>query len=180
MKADLQTKKTNEKKAVLPNWEESEFAKTIDGQIMIMVKKAIEDGHFIEAQTLSWSTIEQLLLPRLIGWIAKELGLSLSNEVYKLNAQNVNFLYLCLSHDKELYENLEEGRKNRNKIVHKLTLLGDIKSIKKWAKDYTLSNVLLQKNIMKRFSGEVLIPSINLYKNGWNDALDQAVALINE
>lgn len=170
------TKKLGEKKeSVQPSWEESEFAKTIDGQIMVMLKKAIENGHFIEAQTLSWATIEQLLLPRLIGWVAKVLKINLPKEIYKLNAQNINFLYLCISHDEELYKKLEESRKQRNKVVHKLTSLGDIKSIHKLAKDCTKTNVLLQRAIMKRFNGAVLIPSINLYKNGWNDALNKVL-----
>ena len=174
------TEKLGEKEAVYPNWEESEFAKTIDGQIMTMLIKALKSDHFIEAQVLSWSSIEQLLLPRLIGWIEKELKLDLPKDVYKLNAQSVNFLYLCISHDHKLYEKLEECRKQRNKIVHKLTTLGDIKLINKLAKNCTSLNLLLQKEIMKRFSGEVLIPSINLYKNGWNDALNTAIDTIKK
>lgn len=167
------TKKLGEKKAIQPNWRESEFATTIDGQIMLMLERAIKNKHFIEAQALSWSFVEQLLLPRLIGWIVKKLKLNLPKEVYKLNAQNVNFLYLCISHDQKLYKKLEESRKQRNKIVHNLTLLGDIKTINKLAKKCTKSNVLLQKEIIKRFSGEVLIPAINLYRDGWNDALNK-------
>lgn len=161
-----------EKEPLIPNWEESEFAKTIDGQVMLMVKSAIENNSFIEAQTLSWATIEQLLLPRLIGWIAKVHKLSLPDEVYKLNAQSINLLYLTFSHDIELFQKLEQARKKRNEIMHKLTRLGDVVSIKKVAKESTKINVLLQEDIMKRFNGEVPIPSINLYRNGWNAALD--------
>jgi len=176
MKTDRLVKKIGEeKKAVQPSWEESEFAKTIDGQIMVMLKKAIENKHFIEAQALSWSTTEQLLLPRLIGWIAKILKINLPKEINKLNAQNINFLYLCISHDEKLFKKLEEGRKQRNKIVHKLTSLGDIKSINKFAANCTESNILLQQEILKRFDGRALIPSINLYKNGWNDALNSVI-----
>lgn len=168
------TKKLEEeKKSVQPSWEESEFAKTIDGQIMAMLKRAIENGHFIEAQALSWATIEQLLLPRLIGWIAKIFKMNLPKEIYRLNAQNMNFLYLCISHDEELYKKLEGSRKQRNKVVHELTSLGDIKSINKLAKGCTKTNILLQQSIMKRFDGTDLIPSVNLYKNGWNDALNK-------
>lgn len=161
-----------EKEPVIPNWEESEFAKTIDGQVTLMVKSALENNSFIEAQTLSWATIEQLLLPRLIDWVAKVHKLNLPDEVYKLNAQSINLLYLTFSHDIELFHKLEQARKKRNEIMHKLTKLGDVVSIKKAAIESTKTNVLLQKEIMKRFSGEVQIPSINLYRNGWNDALD--------
>jgi len=161
-----------EKDEIRPSWEESEFAQTIDGQILIMTKKAIDDKHFIEALTLSWSTIEQLLLPRLIGWIAKELKLHLPKSIYKLNAQSTNFVYLCISHDQKLYEKLEEVRKQRNEIVHKITKQEDAKSINKLAKECTETSLLLQQEIMKRFSGKVLIPAINLFRDGWNGALN--------
>jgi len=161
----------NAKERVVPNWEESEFAKTIDGQVMMMVKDAINNNSFIEAQTLSWAAVEQILLPRLIGWIAGKHKVNLPSEVYKLNAQSINLLYLTFSHDVELFNKLEQARKMRNKIIHELTKLGDILSIQGIAKESTLVNVTLQQEIMKRFSGEVQIPSINLYRNGWNDAL---------
>ena len=173
-------KKLKKKDSIQPNWEESKFAKTIEVQILVMLKKAAKDKHFIEAHALSWSTIEQLLLPRLIGWIAKVLKINLPNKIYKLNNQNLNFLYLCISHDEGLYKKLEKSRKQRNKIAHKLISLGNIKSINKLAKGCTLENIILQEEIMKRFSGEVLIPSINLYKNGWDDALNKAIKIIKE
>lgn len=163
------------KKALVPNWEESEFAKTVDGQILLMVKRSIKDKHFIEAQALSWATIEELLLPRLIGWIAKELKLNLPKDVYKLNAQNINYIYLSISHDEHLYKKLEICRKQRNKITHQITKQENMKDIEKLAKLSTQSNLLLQREIMKRFSGEFLIPSINLYRNGWNMALDSVI-----
>ena len=177
-KSNLFNRKLEEKKAVQPGWRESDFVKTIDGQIMIMLKKAVKHKHFIEAQALSWATIEQLLLPRLISWIAKVLKINLPNEIYKLNSQNINFLYLCISHDEALYKKLEEGRKQRNKIVHRLTLLGDTTSINNLAKNCTKTNMLIQQEIMKRFNGIVFIPSINLYKNGWNDALNSCIKII--
>lgn len=166
------SKSKGEKEPVVPGWEESEFVKTIDGQVMLMVKDAILNKSFIEAQTLSWATIEQLLLPKLIGWIAKVHKLNLPDEVYKLNAQNINLLYLMFSHDILLFQKLEQARKKRNEIIHRLTKLGDVDSVKKAAKESTMTNILLQEEIMKRFNGEVSIPSINLYRNGWNDALD--------
>ena len=69
------------KKTLVPDWEETEFVKTMDGQLMLMVKGALRNGSYVEAQTLSWTTIEQLLLPRLIGWIARVHKLDLPNEV---------------------------------------------------------------------------------------------------
>lgn len=168
------------KESIRPSQEESRIAKDIDSQIIAMLKEAIVDCHFIEAQTLSWSAIEQLLLPRLIGWIAKEFGVSLSKETDRLNSQNLNLIYLCLSHDEELYKKLEICRRQRNKITHKLTSLGDINSVNKIAKSYTEANILLQQEIMKRFDGIVPIPSINLYRKGWNDALNSAIKVIRK
>jgi hypothetical protein len=163
--------KNDKKEAVAPNWKESEFAKSIDGQMMLMVENAINNGSLIEAQALSWASIDQLLLPRLIGWIAKIHKLVLPNQVLKLNAQSMNLIYLTLSHDVKLFEKLEGARRKRNEIMHKLTTLGDASSIKKKAEESVKENILLQQEIMKRFSGKTPIPSINLYRNGWNDAL---------
>jgi hypothetical protein len=73
--------------------------------------------------------------------------------------------------DVKLFEKLEGARRKRNEIMHKLTTLGDASSIKKKAKESVQENILLQQEIMKRFSGKTPIPSINLYRNGWNDAL---------
>jgi len=50
-----------------------------------------------------------------------------------------------------------------------------MESINNLAKDSTITNILLRQEIMKRFDGKVLIPSINLYKNGWNDALNSVI-----
>lgn len=181
MKTNWQTKKLNEEKEpIKPNWEETEFVKTIDGQIMVMLNEAIKNGHFIEAQSLSWAGVEQLLLPRLIGWIAKILEISLPKDIFKLNTQSINFLYLAISHDDGLYKKLEDNRKKRNKMVHKLILLGDKKSINKLAKECTVTHLELQQEIIKRFDGRILIPSINLYKNGWNDAVNKIVANLKE
>ena len=168
------------KKPNKPDWEESEFAKTIDGQIMVMLNKAVTNGHFIEAQVLSWSTIEQILLPRLIGWIAKALKVNLPKEIYKLNPWSINFIYLCISHDEDLYKQLEESRRKRNMMIHKLILLGDIKLINKFAGTCTKENILLQEAIVKRFKGEVLVPSINLYRNGWNSATEKISDMIKK
>lgn len=176
MKTNWQTKKLGEvKKPIQPNWEETEFAKTIDGQIMVMLNEATKNKHFIEAQALSWTTIEQILLPRLIGWIAKVLGVDLPKDVSKLNAQSTNFLYLAISHDENLYKMLENSRKKRNKIVHRLVEIGNIKLINKLAIECTLAHLELQQEIIKRFDGKILIPSINLYRNGWNDAKDETI-----
>ncbi len=143
-----------------------------------MVKSAIENKSFIEAQTLSWATIEQLFLPKLIAWIAREHKVNLPKKVYELNAQNTNLIYLTFSHDIELFQKLEQARKDRNNIVHELAKMGNIDSIKKAAKESTKTNVLLQGEIMKRFSGEFPIPSINLYRNGWNNALSSVLKKI--
>ena len=173
MKKGLQN--DNKKKPVIPDREESELAKTLEGQVLLMVQTALDKKAYIEAQTLSWATIEKILLPRLIGWIAKEHNLALPNEVYKLNSQSINLLYLTLSHDVELFEKLEEARKMRNTIIHELTKLVDMNTIKKKALESGQANVLLHAEIMKRFSGEVIIPSMNLYVKGWNDAINAQI-----
>ncbi|MFA5876841.1 MAG: hypothetical protein WC880_00550 [Candidatus Paceibacterota bacterium] len=168
------------KEPLVPNWEESDFAKTVDGQIMLMVKKAISNGHFVEAQMLSWSTIDQILMPRLIGWIANTLKLKLPKGLHKLNAQSINMFYLAISHDTPLFGKLEEARKSRNKITHQLVSLGVVTKINEVSKGSTKSNILLQQEIMKRFNGEILIPSINLYRSGWNDGLDGVIKMLEK
>jgi len=159
------------KDSILPDWKDSDFAKTTHGQIMILINEAVVGKHVIEAQALSWSVIEQILLPKLIGWIIKILKISLPKDIDKLNIKNINLLYFAISHDEQLYKKLEEGRKKRNKMVHTIATLVSIKVVKKFAKESLILNIALQEEIMKRFSGEVQIPSINLYKNGWNDCV---------
>jgi len=154
---------------VKPNWRDSEFAKSIEGQVMIQIEKAIENKHFIEAEVLSWSTIEQILIPRLLKFIAGEFKMILPEGIYKLNSQSINYIYYCFSHDKKLYEKLEIGRGLRNQVIHKLFQENNIEKIKKIAKESTKASILIQEAIMERFSGKVLIPSLNLYRNGWND-----------
>jgi hypothetical protein len=164
--------KITKKEVLQPDKVEADFAKTIDGQILNLIIKSIENNHYIEAQTLSWAALQELLLPRLIGWIADNLKLKLPKEIYKLGAQGLNFLYLTISHDEILYKKLEEARKLRNQVTHTLTSLKEAGELNKISKESTLLNITTQQEIMKRFQGKFPIPSINLYRNGWNDALD--------
>jgi len=168
------------KKSVLPSWKDSKFAKTIDGQAMVLLSQSIEDKHFIEAHTISWSIIEQLLLPRLITFVSKKLEIDLPKDILQSSQFNINRTYYFLSHDKKLFEKLESARIQRNKVIHELFKKGDIKSMQAVAKKSIEFNILLQKEIMRRFSGEALIPSINLYRNGWNDALLKVVAELKQ
>ncbi len=173
-------KKIKESKPVKPSWEQSKFAKSIEGQGMLLIKKSVDNNHFIESQVLSWSLIEQILLPGLISFVAKNLKIKIPKNIYKVNIQNIIYFYYCLSHDKDLYENLEKGRKLRNKVVHKLYKEENKKAIMNIAKESTLYNMLVLEAIEKRSMGEVLIPSVNLYRNGWNNALKKAVEIIKE
>ncbi len=160
----------------VPNKVYLEFAKTLEGQIMLELKRSISDKHYIESVLLSWSTVEQLLVPKLLTYVATSLKVILPGDLDKLNAQTLNLVYYSFSHDKELYDRLEIGRKHRNDIVHKLYKQKTIDNIKgdcKKATRYILAEI--HKPIMDRFNGKVPIPSVNLYKNGWNDALDEVI-----
>jgi hypothetical protein len=159
------------KEVIRPGWRESEFAKTIDGQVMLLIDRAIKNKHYLEAQTLSWAIIEQLLLPRLFTFIGKTLKISIPQNIFKRTIENIILCYLFISHDEELYNMLNMGRKKRNQIFHKICEQKNIESINRFAKASLLLNLNIQKDIMKRFSGEFPIPSINLYRNGWNDAI---------
>lgn len=180
MKTCTTKKLVEEKSPVYPDWKESKFANTVDGRMMIMIEKASSDKHFIEAHVLSWSVIEELLLPRLIGWIAKNLKINLPDGIFRQNAKVINFLYLTISHDKQLYDLLEQARIQRNIITHRVTEQKDIKSINLIAIRSTRSNVIIMQEIEKRFQGEVLIPSINLYRNGWNDGLGSVIKKLDQ
>ena len=143
--------------------------------MVLLALEAIKGKHFIESHVVSWASIEQILLPKLIGFVSKQLKLELPKNIYKLGTQNINYIYLCISHDKSLYSSLEKGRILRNRIIHKLYKEKDLSAIKKLARESTTFNIDLQQEILGRLTGDVLIPSLNLYRDGWNDARKKIV-----
>jgi hypothetical protein len=166
---------------VIPSKGEIQFAKSLEGQMLKQLGKAVDDKHYIEAVLLAWSNIEQIRLPRLIKFVADQLKVELPNDIQKLNLQTTNLLYYTLSHDKDLYLKLEKGRWYRNRIIHKMykeNSLSEIEKLSKEATKYFLKEIEL--GIRDRYNGETKIPSINLYRDGWNDALSQAVKIIKK
>src|ERR1035437_9014530 len=171
----MEIKLTDKKEPVIPNWKETEFAKTFEGQIMLHLEKSVDDKHPIESLLISWSMIEQISLPRLIKFVADRLKIELPSDIQRLNLQTTNLVYYCLSHDKLLFNQLEKGRKYRNEIVHQMDKEDSISKIEKNAAEATIFILEILKEINDRFAGKTLIPSINLYRNGWNDALSNIV-----
>lgn len=165
--------KPDKKQPTIPGSEEQDFAKTIEGQSLEMMGEAMRDKHYLEAQVISWSLIEQVLLPRLIGWVSSTLKIKLPKDFSKQNAKSMNLIYLSISHDNELYTLLEKSRKQRNEITHRLMSLVKIKDINKLSKDCIQTNMQIHLDITYRFDGTTPIPSINLYKNGWNDCREE-------
>ena len=143
---------------------------------MVELKRSIKNEHFIESVLLSWSHVEQVSLPRLILFVSDNLKVKLPKDFYRLNVQNLILLYYTLSHDKDLFDRLEAGRTYRNKVVHKLYKEENISNIQEQCREAVTYIVReIHKPISYRFSGKVLIPSINLYQSGWNDALNKVI-----
>lgn len=154
-----------------PKLKEKKFIETLEGQVLKQIGKSLENRHFIEAYVLSWATIEQVLLPRLMKFIAERLRINLPKQIWNLNQYVFNQVYYCISHDKDLFNKLEKGRKLRNEVIHEMYTQDSLRSIqKKSLKALEYNNKKLILPIIDRLSGKKIIPSLTLYARGWNDA----------
>lgn len=159
-----------------PTSKEKKFIETLEGQIMKQIFEDLRKKHFVEAYIFSWATIEQVMIPRLMKFISGRLEIKLSKSVWGLNQYVINQIYYCISHDKDLFDKLERGRKLRNQIIHKMYRQDNLSSIQKRAlKGVKYNHRKLIPSILDRFSGKVPIPSLTLYAKGWNDSLDKAI-----
>ena len=169
------------KEPIRPTLKEKKFIETLEGQIMNQILKSIERKNFIEAYIFSWATIEQAMIPRLIKFVAERLKIKLSKSIWASNQFIINQIYYCISHDKDLFNKLEKGRKLRNKIIHKMYTHDKLSSIKKEAlKGIKHNHAKLMPSILDRLHGKVIIPSLTIYVKGWNDALKKAIEKIKK
>ncbi len=176
---EINANQFKEIKPKLPTKEEVEFFETLEGKTIKYIKECLENKRSFEGYVYSWALIEQVLLVKLIKFIAKHLKIDVPGGVWKMNQMAINYFYYAISHDKELYDNLEMGRKKRNKITHELInqhssdlLKGDIKKalLHDWKKIISL--------IFDRLSGKETVPSLKLYSDGWNNAINRCVEII--
>lgn len=159
---------------------ELEFAKTLEGQVQKQINKAIQGGAVIEAAILSWATIEQIFIPRLVKFVARNLKLKLPEKIFEAKTSTLIEYYFCLSHDEILYNLLVEANKTRNRLIHRLYKEEDLKRINNLALRFTERNIRdLYKGFIDRFSGSVDIPSLKLYSQGWNDCRNETIKRIS-
>ena len=84
-----------------------------------------------------------------------------------------------ISHDKLLYNNLEAGRKKRNKITHELIDKHDNDLLQKEtekALKHVGTKIVIP--IFKKLSGKEVVPSMKLYTDGWNNALKECIDIL--
>jgi hypothetical protein len=131
---------------------------------------------------LSWSYIEEFSLPTSISMITKFHKLALNKKVIdKANASTLIQYYYLISHDKELYDKLEEARKHRNSLVHYLYRSESMEKIDQLAKVSALYNInLIIHDIWDRESGEVPIPSMTIVVNARNDLRKEQLKRLGE
>lgn len=172
----LSAKQFKEIKPKLPSKEEIEFSLSLEGKTIKYITECLGNKKIFEGYIYSWALIEQVLLVKLIKFIAKHLKIDVPNGLWKMNQMAINYFYYAISHDKKLYDNLEIGRKNRNKITHDLINQHNSDLLKKeitkalkhdWIKIISL--------IFNRLSGKEIVPSLKLYSDGWNNALDRII-----
>lgn len=168
-----------EREVPIPSGKEKKEFLDLELEILNQIGKAVKGHRSMEAYFLAWSTIEQFMLPRLTRFVAQELKVVIPKDTLEANCVHLIKYYYFLSHDQELFLELEGARKNRNKLTHKLYEKSSWSEIKK---DYKRG---LKKDIVKifslfqnRFIGKTQIPVLVLYTNGWNDALQKAQEVV--
>jgi len=165
----------------VPSDKERRLFVDLEIQILDQIGKAVKGHRPIEAYLLAWSIIEQFMLPRLTRFIAHKLKIVIPKGALEANCVHLIKYYYFMSHDQELFLELEKGRKNRNNLTHKLYEKESWSDIKK---DFKKS---LKKDIIKifslfqnRFNGKTSIPVLILYTRGWNDGLQKAQGILKK
>lgn len=171
----------NKIKPEVPADREFKSYKDMETQILHESANALSKGNRIEGYLLSWASLEQFMLPRLMRFIAEKLGLDLPKNLNELPTYQIIQIYYFLSHDKALYLELEKGRKTRNNLSHRMYAEQDWPSVHKKFRYAIKTNVLtLFKMFEARFHGKVAIPSLTIYSRGWNDAISKTVEIIKK
>lgn len=141
------------------------------------IDEALSKKSYVEAFLLSWTFIEQILLPSLIRQICHRLDFKTVPSFDERTPVNTLItLYYFLSHDLELYQSLVECNKQRRNVVHRLENESDVASINEKAKTATklvISKINVQ--LIERLSGHVAVPVLALYAKGWNDCRAEVV-----
>lgn len=150
------------------------------GKIIDLVRKKLNSKDYLSSFLLTSQVLENILLPYLIKYLIIRLGIkhniiSEENKLYKLNQ-----IYLSMFQDNKLFGQLERHRKNRNKLIHKITEFTDLKKIDRQAKDYfhECKNVL--KEVLYRLNGTKEIPVLTLYPRGWEDFRKAMIKKLDE
>lgn len=157
---------------VEPGAKEKEVLATLEVELLNQAVKAVGSHKYIEAYVLLWTSIEQFMLPTLMGFIARNLKLTLPPRLSELPISHVTRLYYFISHDKELFLEIEKIRKSRNKLIHKMYVEKDWKSVKNKFKSGVKDMVITIEMLKDRLSGKKPIPSLQIYRRGWIDALE--------
>lgn len=174
---DMNLKKTDvvgsDEKLVQISETETEqvLRKHFELQISNEALESFLEKEFIKASMLSWSYVEEFYFPTALVRLSKFHKLPISTKVIdKANAATLIQYYYLLSHDKVLYDKLEEARKSRNKLIHNLYRSASIEGIDKLAKesaDYNLK--LIMNDLWDRELGKIPIPSMMIAVNARNE-----------
>ena len=170
-------KKENEKM----NKTEIEFFKTLEWKILEQGHKAYKKKSYIETAVLSWSIIEEIYIPRIIGFIDKKLKIGIPSNIFESKTSGILIdIYFCISHDKQLYEILKKGNSLRNKLIHQVVKQKDLKQVNKLAKDVCKVSADIMMEFIERFDGKKSIPVLMMYANGWNDCREKTTKIIKK
>lgn len=154
----------------VPTDDESVFAIKLKNELFEQFVDAKKSDRHMESFVLLWTLLEQFYIPDLISLISRRLKLDVPQGLSDMHASQSFKLYYYLSHDKELYDDLERCRKKRNKLMHRMYDHESWEEIqegfKNGPKEYLVPAVY---KVMDRFKGKTPIPVLNLYSNGWND-----------
>jgi len=163
-------KKTIPKKNNVESLYENTLLTDMFSEIMEQVIKARKGHRYMESYILGWTTIEQFMLPDLINTISLRLKIDLPKNLSEIHASTLIKLYYFISHDKELYDALEQGRKTRNKLVHSIHKHKSWSEINNGFKSGIKEDIApLYELIVKRYDETTPVPVLQLYKKGWDD-----------
>lgn len=157
-----------------PDRKDNKIYNDLEIELLLQLSKSISGKRFMEAYFLSWTIIEQFMLPKLIQFTAHNLSVVIPKGTERKNINQVISLYYFLSHDHKLYLALEKARKKRNDYVHKIYNQDNWSAIKNGYKTSLKGEIreVLQL-FSSRFKGETKIPSLSLYSKGWNDCREK-------
>lgn len=107
------------KSAPRPSKAEQSKAKHFEFELLDTAIAAYKDKDYLKAAMMSWSFIEEFLLPTYIEFTAKRQKIGFNKRIIE-NSSVVHLIryYYLVTYDEELYMLLEEARKRRNSFIH--------------------------------------------------------------